>query len=516
MDGRTIREQDISTADLCVVGAGAAGIALGLELLDTPLRVVLLERGGLTGGREGIYRVVDGPPSSLTQDPDRPWYVGGGTNHWLGNCRPLDPCDFERRDWIPDSGWPIRRDELVPFYERAQELFGLGDFRLYDVEACRPHLAHRPLDLESGVLVNRVLQVCPEPRLAVLHHRPLENAHGVQVVTGTRVTALETNARGDTVTAAHVVAAGGRRFRVTARAFVLAGGGIENPRLLLSSTGSDPAGLGNRHDLVGRFFMEHAYVDVPMGSARAGPDLTFYGGRQRVESAMVWGQLSLSEDFMRAERAPGQTLWFQPAERAGPGVYAAARLRNMLLGRAWPAAPLRDLRTVLGAPGDIVRRAREKLGLRPGPVSRRDVLRVQLEQTPGSGNRILLSTQRDAAGQPRARLALRLCDQDTERHARSLRMAADSIGFDGPRAATALRAMLRAGQANFFSHHMGTTRMAEDPRRGVVDGHCHVHGVSNLFVAGSSVFPTGGTAGPTLTIVALALRLARHLRERYR
>ena len=207
---------------------------------------------------------------------------------------------------------------------------------------------------------------------------------------------------------------------------------------------------------------------------------------------------------------------FQPAERAGPGVYAAARLRNMLLGRAWPAAPLRNLRTVLGAPGDIVRRAREKLGLRPGPVSRRDVLRVQLEQTPGSGNRILLSTQRDASGQPRATLALRLCDQDTERHARSLRMAADSIGFDGPRAATALRAMLRAGQANFFSHHMGTTRMAEDPRRGVVDGHCHVHGVSNLFVAGSSVFPTGGTAGPTLTIVALALRLARHLRERYR
>lgn len=516
MDGRTTRERNITTADLCVVGAGAAGIAVALELLDTPLRVVLLERGGPTDGREGIYRVVNGPPASLTHDSDRPWYVGGSTNHWFGNCRPLDPCDFERRDWIPDSGWPIRRDELVPFYERAQELCGLGDFRLYDVEACRPHLAHRPLDLESGVLVNRVLQTCPEPRLAVLHRRRLENAGGVQVVTGTRVIALEANARGDAVTAAHVVDAGGRRFRVAARAFVLAGGGIENPRLLLSSTGSDPAGLGNRHDLVGRFFMEHAFVDVPVDSAHARVDLAFYGGRQRVESATVWGHLSLSEDFMRAERAPGQALWFQRADLTGPGVRSAARLKNMLLGRAWPAAPLRDLRTVLGAPGEIARRAGEKLGLRAGPVSRHDLLRVQLEQAPARDNRILLSTELDAAGQPRATLALRLGDQEAERHARSLRMAADSIGFDGPRAATALRAMLRAGQAAFFSHHMGTTRMAEDPRCGVVDRHCQVHGVSNLFVAGSSVFPTGGTAGPTLTIVALALRLARHLRERYR
>ena len=137
-----------------------------------------------------------------------------------------------------------------------------------------------------------------------------------------------------------------------------------------------------------------------------------------------------------------------------------------------------------------------------------------MEQAPRPWNRISLAAGRDRIGQPRAELALRLTD-DEPQHARSIRMAGELIGLDGPRLAATVQTMLRAGQVGFFSHHMGTTRMREDPREGVVDADGRVHGVSNLFVAGSSVFPTGGTAGPTLTIVALALRLAQHLRQRH-
>jgi choline dehydrogenase-like flavoprotein len=136
-----------------------------------------------------------------------------------------------------------------------------------------------------------------------------------------------------------------------------------------------------------------------------------------------------------------------------------------------------------------------------------------MEQTPDPGNRVQLSTERDRFGQRRAELVFRLTDEDRRRHGRSLSVVAGAIGLDGPRVAGAAEAVLREGRAGFFSHHMGTTRMHEDPRQGVVDANCRVNGVSNLFVAGSSVFPTGGTTGPTLTIVALAVRLARHLRR---
>src|SRR5262249_59529093 len=171
---------------------------------------------------------------------------------------------------------------------------------------------------------------------------------------------------------------------------------------------------------------------------------------------------------------------------------------------------------VIAAPGEGLRLGRGRLH-RPTATSSLDasVLRVQLEQPPDARNQVFLSTARDTAGQPRPELRLSWTEQEEHAHARSLRIAADALGLDGQRLATTMQAMLRSRQVGYFWHHMGTTRMAVDPREGVVDADCGVHGVSNLFIAGSSVFPTGGTAAPTLTIVALAVRLATHLRQRH-
>jgi hypothetical protein len=348
---------------------------------------------------DGIYRVAAGAPPRLVLDPEALRYVGGSTNHWLGNCRPMDEEDFAARDWVPGSGWPIRRDELAPFYGRAQELCGLGGPGLYALEACRPHLAHPPLEVEPGILVNRVLQTCPEPRLALVHGPRLRDADNVRVLAGARVTQFETNASGDTVVQIHAVTAGKRPLRVAARVFVLAAGGVDNARLLLGSAGpAHPAGLGNRHDLVGRYFMEHAYVDVPIAPWGETRDLHFYTGRQSVGAALIWGQLSLSEEFMRAERAPGLTLWFQRQASMAPSVAAASRLKGMVMGRARPAMPFRDLLTVLRRPGDVWRAARERRGA-PGHAL---AIRIQMEQTPRPWNRVALARVRDRHGQQRA------------------------------------------------------------------------------------------------------------------
>jgi choline dehydrogenase-like flavoprotein len=460
---------------------------------------------------------VPGSTFGLVVDPAQTWYLGGNTNHWFGNCRPLDDVDFEPRPWIQYSGWPLRRYQLLPFYERAQLLCGLGPFALYDLDTCRAGLTHQPLDVDPAKLAHKVVQTCPVLSFGELYRQRLEVTPNVRVCFHARALRLATNARADAVHSVDVASVDGGRFRVSARVFVLASGGIENPRLLLCSDDVKPNGLGNDHDLVGRFFMEHPFVDIPLGDWRPRRDVVFHHGRQQVSRATVWGQLVLSEELARAERLTGMGLWFQRVPTAAPAVISAYRIKNFLRGRGRLEAPMAEIRNVLLDPGQLLKHVGRRLRRRPPPEAAAEgyALRVNMEQPPDPENRIRLSSERDRFGQRGVDLVLRLTDDERRRHCRSLRIVAGELGLNGARIARQMGVMLRTGQIGFFFHHMGTTRMHPDPREGVVDGDARVHGVSNLFVAGSSLFPAGGTAMPTLTIVALALRLARHLQRHH-
>jgi choline dehydrogenase-like flavoprotein len=516
MEAHDLADRNAVQADLCVVGAGAAGIAIALQFADTPLRVVVLESGGLVAERRGraIYQVVADFKRRLSVDHSRMAYFGGNTNHWQGNCRPLDEGDFEPLDWIRYSGWPIRRHDLLPYYERAQAVCGLGNFRGYDLDVCRPHLNHQPLDVEPATLTNKVVHACPVLSFAELHGQRLAAARNVRILLHANGLRLKANAGRDQVSAVEIIGADGRRTHIEASAFVLAAGGVENARLLLCSSEVSRNGLANDHDLVGRFFMEHWYLDIGLDSWGEARDLDFYC-TQPVGGARVWGQLVLADEVRRHQRAAGLSLWFVRTPLAAPGLDSARRITAFLRGRARLAQPLTDIQLVLSDPGMVVGRALGKLRRRgrPGTPRGEYALRVQLEQTPDPENRIRLSSERDRFGQPRAELVLRLTDEDRRGHGGALRIAADALGMNGRRLARQMHLMLGAGRHGFFWHHMGSTRMHADPAQGVVDRNCRVHGVSNLFIAGSSVFPTGGTAAPTLTIVALALRLADHIRQ---
>jgi choline dehydrogenase-like flavoprotein len=487
MDVLEVADDQALSADLCVVGAGAAGISLALQFVGTPTAVLLLESGPLNnqGEGEGIYRIQPGLVPRLTRDTEKSGQFGGNTNFWLGNCRPLDTIDFERHDWIPHSGWPITRDHLTPFYERAEGICGLGDYRCYDLDVIRPHLTNQPMRVDPAMLVTRVVHTCPVPSFRDLYRDTLRDAGNVRVCVNARATQLETDPSGGRVIAVRAVAANGRRLRVAARSFVLAAGGVENARLLLCSNEVRPDGLGNDRDLVGRYFMEHVWVDIPLGRSVGGHDVRFYHGRQHVGTTTVWGQLALSEACLRLQRVAGLCFWFQSNQ---PVVSTVGALAGRVLGK------------VLGRP----RRVAPDDGY---------ALRVQVEQTPNPRNRVRLGGEPDPFGQPRATLELRFDVSELRNAARSLQIATTAVGLDGGRLAGQFRQLLEAGRGDYFWHHMGTTRMHSDPAQGVVDADCRVHDVANLFVAGSSVFPTGGTAPPTLTIVALALRLAQHLRR---
>lgn len=509
--------------DVCIVGGGAAGIALAVELAGSPLKVLLLEQGGSAPSESArsVYKLLPGPTVTLGVDPTRKFFLGGNSNHWYGNCRPLDAADFEPRDWIPNSGWPIRRGDLAPYYERAQALAGLGGSKWYDVNACRSHFSSRAKPLDFPALETRVVQTTPKFSFASLHRRVLTEAPNVTVLLGVR--ALSLAAAGDRIVGVEVSRPDGITASIAADRFVLAGGGIENARMLLASTDLLAGAASSVSGVVGKYFQEHLFYSFPtemidaamfghspsvhLYNAGAARELDELGGyRQKVGDAKVWGQLVLSSAASRDESLPGCALWFSPGLRDGPEELSALK------------AAIRRPRDIPRATAGAMRHPFQNAAYAwrrftgdPDPARKVNLI-VQVEQTPRPTNALRVPTPAERSNGLGVCLQTELDPRERAGHAKALQIAADSLGLDGRELAAEMERKYVAGTFSYFWHHMGTTRMGEDPRSSVVDRDCKVHDVANLFVAGSSVFPTSGSAGPTLTIVALAARLADHLR----
>lgn len=514
IDARTLPEATRITADIAIVGGGAAGIAIARELIGRGLEVVLLESGGLDydNDTQDLYAgEISGNPS-LALDASRLRYLGGTSNHWAGYCRPLDPVDFAARPWVPHSGWPIDRAALEPYYQRAHPVLQLvsDDYEPANWAAQMPTIFTAPV--MQGRLRPVVFQQSPPTNLGTTYRAALERATDVTVYLWANLTELVTDATTRVVEHLAMACLDGRRFTVAARHVVLATGGIENARLLLVSNRQATAGLGNGHDLVGRYFMDHpAYeaatvlLDAPSAIARApvGQMIeTLCGIDPAVEEAE--GLLRFVTSIQPARPAAGE-----------PAGYVALRDLSRTLRRGiWPDDLMGRLGTVLtdlgGTTSAFYRRFFTEAELL--------ALRVHVELAPNPDSRVTLIDQRDALGLNRVRLHWQLGELDRRSLRRNLEIVGEAVGAAGLGRLRLADWLLEDGFAipgNGSHHHIGTTRMSDDPKTGVVDRDCRVHGMHNLFIAGSSVFPTEGFANPTLTIVALGLRLADHLESLY-
>jgi choline dehydrogenase-like flavoprotein len=319
-------------------------------------------------------------------------------------------------------------------------------------------------------------------------------------------TAVDVERDGDAVSSLRVAAGPGRSFTVRARAFVLALGGVENARFLLL------AGLGNAHDLVGRFFMDHPTARCQLDpSPDALPRLGTYDIR-RVNGYVGVTAFGLPEETLRRERLPNGGFFVVPApgapRRLGDLAAAAHRRVARAVPRLAPTTRLTARSALLNTLG--VGHVSGWSRLRR-PPSAFDVYHV-VELWPERERRVELGSRRDELGRPVARLRWFVADSELDALDRAEQLVAVALEEAG------LGTLATARQVGdelhpTAHHHLGTTRMADDPRHGVVDGDGRVHGIPNLYVTGGSVFPTGGYVNPTLTIVALASRLAAHLRE---
>lgn len=516
-------------ADLCIVGAGAAGIALALNFAGTHHSICLLEGGGFAHEPESqaLYEgSAVGVPWLCSLHDSRLRQFGGTTSReWGGGCTPLDALDFASRPWVPYSDWPITRNELLPYYERARTIFQLGPEPFEDLAllaATIRQLVPNPLGFDPATLVNRYYLKSPL-NFGEAQRTALEKARNVTALVHANVVDLEVNDAASAMTAVRVKSLTGRTGTVRARAFVLACGGIETARLLLAANKVESCGLGNRHDLVGRFFMDHP--SGPVGTVVASEperfidayDHSYHWARQ----LPIYPTLYLSEAAQRRQELLNARcrLVTREAVEVPDGVAAFRELLDRARDRQLPPnLLLRQLRRIGRDIGHVAVASARRLAGRDAVRTRLDLEGV-FEQAPNPASRITLSYDRDALGQRRARLDWRLTDLDWRSY-RGLAHCFDAelrrrrIGY------LQISDWLRSERPEVNSmlggvaHHLGTTRMSDDPRSGVVDSNCRVHGIANLFVSSGSVLPTGGVAGPTFTIVALGIRLADHLKRR--
>ena len=531
-DARSIAAGATLQADICIVGAGIAGISIAWEFIGRSERVVLLEGGGLefTKSLRDLPTVVQrhtlGEQAlARGQNVGQPYYplrftrvraFGGSSRAWHKHrgvhARPLDGVDFETRDGMPEHGWPIDRAQLDPAYERAQQLCGLGPFA-YDAKTWQAQGYGTPLPLDPELVRSVIFQFGKHSRFD-RYEDNFRRAENVNVLL--HATAVHLADRGGRVDRIDCATLSGNRFGVHARTFVLAAGAIETARLLLVSSDSQPAGIGNNRDLVGRYFMEHP--DVAVGYLIPNPGLDrsafrLYEHQCAGEHHMVEAMFRLSDSALRTERLLNAVLRLRPTYRSGmtAAVQSAQVIRrSMHHGVATPGLARHALGTILGGPQILRHYATSRSGRAPEVFG----IDVMAEQAPTMFSRVRLARRRDRLGVPMTVLDWQLTSMDWDSIRRTVEIFANAVREAGVGIVISTLGVGKPLPAVFGNwHHLGTTRMHHDPARGVVDVNCRVHEMTNLYIAGGSVFPTGGYANPSLTIVALSLRLADHLRS---
>jgi choline dehydrogenase-like flavoprotein len=533
--------------DICIVGAGPAGIAMALDLSARGLSVVLLESGQLQAdaSTQSLYagtvadEALHSPPERYRQRT-----LGGSSSIWGGRCMPMDPIDFEERSYVADSGWPISYADLLPFYPAANALAEAGRFSYDSADALGSDVPPLIRGFESKLVSTTGIErfSCPT-RFASRYYKRLQLASGLQVLVKANCVGLKLHADGASIESVEVATLAGNRFSVAARATVLAMGGLETARLLLASNDVRPAGIGNENDVVGRYYMCHIAGNVGTLTLHGRADVVRHGYETSPEGIYCRRRISVVPDVQRQLNLINTVarLHFpritDPSHRSGvlSGLFLSRKLISYEYGKRLNdgEAPtlanyLRHVRNVVGGPVDTAAFlthwvTHRTLADRKFPSvilrnrSNRFSLEVHAEQTPLASSRITLGRQRDALGMPQLHVDWRYARSDVESIGRTLKLFAQEFRRSGVGefefdSETLEHELTRYGA--YGGHHIGTARMGENVKTSVVDSDCQVHSVRNLFVAGSAVFPTSSQANPTLTLIALSLRLAGTLAKR--
>ena len=505
--------------DICIAGSGPAGLTIASELSETSIQVCLLESGGLSRQRAGITQTPAeqlGVPIDVSKFCKQ--HFGGASNMWGGlrgrwfRSRPLDPLDFKERFWVPNSGWPITYEELKPFYERACKLLKLPRFDSFEIMTHRHRFAPQ---FHNGELHSSIFQESKPVRLGTHYRKLLDSSQNVRVYLHARVVDIEEAEGEPKINHFRFVSRSGNAHKVSAKRFVLACGALETPRLLLVSKHKKTSGVGNEYDLVGRYLMQHpkgryGYLTLNPKTFRA----LLYTRKNSMHNTRCWAGITFDEAFQRRGKVLNHCIMFTPIF-ALPESYASQTYRALL--RTWHGVPYRaeqrrEMFELLTGWPEVAARAIKRF-LKNPRFGTQFILMNHMEQVPKPESRLFLSEKRDQFGVRQLVVDWRIDCFEKRSLWRLHRLLQNTLErCELGRLDSDIESLIDNWPVSRDSgHYIGTTRMHGDPRRGVTDQNGRVHSVRNLYISGSSVFPTSGHANPTLTVVALAFRLADHL-----
>ncbi|KRB49286.1 choline dehydrogenase [Rhizobium sp. Root708] len=509
--------------DICIVGSGPAGSTIAKELSGTRQRVVILESGGFerTEIADALNEIENiGRVRAVDQWSVRNRIVGGSSHTWGGRCGTFDDIDFERRSWVSHSGWPIKADELAPYFDRSVDHLGLAVGSGFSGESFWKFAGKNAptSEVDPSLLLPFFWQFSrdreesyPFEYMRFGRHLTRNLGENVTLLTSATATRVLVN-ENRWAHAVEIATSDGRRHVLSARTIILCAGGIENARLLLNSTSDGSKGLGNDHDQVGRYLMDHIRGPVGSFDVPGSQSLQRRFGRYNVKGHLFRAGLRLSPELQRRERLLNSAVWL--GEVLAPDDPWDALRR--FAGRH-PNLP-RDAVTLVRNTNLLLRGVSDYFGARNGFPRKLQALTLECmcEQMPDPNSRITLSARCDHLGVPLPKVDWRSHSDEDRTMWRMAEFVTEEfarIGIRTPKLAEWVRDRAPI-PANFVdvAHPTGTTRMSASPTRGVVDENCEVNGTTGVFIAGSSVFPTAGHCNPTQMIVAMAIRLADHIK----
>lgn len=517
IDAQTFSANQTFEADICIVGAGVAGITIAREFIDTNIKVILLESGGFDFEHQSqfLYQGEVINRNFLPLEFTRRRQFGGSTATWFGRCYPLDDGDFEERKWLPYSGWPISADELRSFYEKANQLFELGRYEY-----------HNKVQLNSNVLDLKKFHFSPPTRFGEKYRDELRQAKNLQVFLHANAVHVQLDSNGKSTKQINCLTLQKKAFLIKSKFFILALGGLETTRLLMVSNDVQKNGIGNDNDLLGRFFMEHVSLfDAVLEKTPSNfPEELFkldYSIPHKTPGVVF--AVGLSNEFRDKNKLLNACGFFvkRSTYKVDDLFFTKSfqdfiHISNVFNHNAPPSAKniKAFLRTIYNSPkfiSVIKKRLTQKTVTSYG-------LQIQLECAPNPQSRLTLSNKKDSLSMPRLKLDWKLSRQDLESYVRFRAVVFDELSKSGLKIRPIQHEFDEEGWPVSIvpsKHPMGTTRMHIDIKKGVTNENCRIHGVNNLYVASSSVFPTSGMANPTLTIAALALRVAEYIKQNF-
>ena len=525
---RTLKSENLEPlieTEICIIGAGAAGISLALELDKLGHKAILLESGGFDydADNQAMNKGTSIGQKYFPIEACRLRFFGGTTMHWTGQCAPLDDIDFEEREWVENSGWPINKKDLDPYYKEAHKLLDLQEYE-YNPEYWEDKIGHKFIQFDEDIAKTKVFQKSAPTRFGTKYKEQIVKSKNITLLKDANLTQINLSEYGKSVEEITIRTIEGKTHKLKAKVFIMACGALQNVRHLLNSNNVINKGIGNENDLVGRYFMDQPHIDSAAMVLLSQVQMSFYYDHSL--NTKAFGMFTTADTIQRRQKLQNYSARIVSKSEAGAPAYSNDNSKGFL--EQWEKLDKRveqmnKLRSILGdwhVDKIIAKLVVKKKEARFQEVGKLETVQYEFntraEQAPNRDSRVDLADTKDVLGIPHVRLNWQLSESDKISIFKSNVLLGTALGEAGIGRLKVDDWLLKdkiewpkllAGGW----HHLGVTRMHNDPLKGVVDKNCKVHSVNNLFIGGSAVFSTSGVANPTLTIVALSLRLANHL-----